>query len=83
MAKREYVVTFPVRVTVTIDLPEGEEFPDEMIKDSAMSCVTQTMQVDSGLRENKYDKDGNRFARSILWADLYAEFQEEDCEIEL
>ncbi len=82
MPKREYVVRIPVTVTVNIDLPENVEFSDSEIIDCAMSCITQNMQTDSGCRRPLFDPQGNPIGNEIIWADIYSEKFEEDCEIE-
>lgn len=78
---KTYEVTFPVRVTVSIKLKEGEELTEETIKECAMSCVVQSHETDSGLRKPVYDKEGNRIGTAINWASVYAECSEEECEL--
>jgi hypothetical protein len=79
--KHEYRVNVPVDVTVTFDLEEGVLPSEELIKDCAMRCITQSMGVDSGYRKLRFDKNGECYANEISWAELYAECQEEECKI--
>lgn len=82
MVLKQYHVTFPVRVTVSIELKEGEDLTEETIKECAMSCVIQSHQTDSGLRRTLSTKDGTYIGNEIHWAEVYAECSEEECEVE-
>ena len=81
MSKREFTVKIPVTVTVTVDLPDTTEVTDSEIIDWAMSCISPLMQTDSGYKKPRIDPKGNVIANEIVWADIYSEKFEEDCEI--